>query len=118
MAARISAQRHLHEDIGAAIGHWREGLRFDVTKADRFVQVNSILKARIAAEEQRSGADASGLRDSVLKQAASNTSAAPMRGNRHLGKLAGAILHGDRRDAPYGFSSGIGHEDMTALQKN
>lgn len=53
---RISPQRHLHENIGTTIGHWRKVLRFHVARANRFIQVNSILEARIAAEEQRSGA--------------------------------------------------------------
>jgi hypothetical protein len=53
---RFLAQSHLHEDIGTAIGHWRKSFRFHVTKPDRFVQVNSIPKARIAAEEQRNTA--------------------------------------------------------------
>jgi hypothetical protein len=41
-----------------------------------------------------------------------------MRGNRHLGKLVDPIPHGDQSDAPCGFSAGVGHEDMTALQEN
>ena len=34
---RFSLQRHLHEDIGTAIGRWRKALRFHVAKANRFV---------------------------------------------------------------------------------
>ena len=110
-------QRHLHEDIGTAIGHGRKTLRLNVAKGNRFVQVNSVLKARIAAKKQRLGVEASGLRNGVLKQTAADTSAAQMRRNRHLGKLVDSIAHGDQRDASYGFSRGVGHEDMTALQK-
>ena|ERR1700733_1449504 len=49
---RIWLQGHLHENIGAAIGHWRRSFRSYMVKADRFVQVNSILEPCIAAEKQ------------------------------------------------------------------
>jgi hypothetical protein len=66
-----------------------------MVKADRFVQVNSVLEPFIATEKQRSGADAFGMDNRVLKQTAAEASAAQMRRNRHLGKLVDAILHGN-----------------------
>jgi hypothetical protein len=44
--------------------------------------VNSILKARIAAKKQRPGVEVSGLRDGVLKQMATDASAASMRAHK------------------------------------
>src|ERR1700761_7331793 len=113
-----SLQRQFHEDIGAAIGHRRKSLRFYVAKTNRFVQVNSVLEPCIAAEEQRPGTDISGLRNRVLKQTAADASAAQVRRNSHFGDLVDSIAHRQQRDASYGFSAGMGHEDISTLQKN
>ncbi len=90
-------QRHLHENIGAAIGYWRKRLRFYMAKADRFVQVNSVFEPCIAAEKQRTGAEPSGLRNRVLKQTAADASSAQVRRNCHLGDLIDSIPHRDQR---------------------
>lgn len=51
----------------------------------------------------------------MLKQTASETSTTS---DRQFEKLVDAILHGDQRDASYGFSAGVHHEDVAALQEN
>jgi hypothetical protein len=89
-----------------------------VAKANRFVRVNSILKARIAAKKQRFGVEAPGLRNGVLKQTAVYGYAAQMRRNRQLGKLLDFTPHGDQCDASYRLGARLGHEDMTTLQNN
>jgi hypothetical protein len=80
--------------------------------------VNSIPKARIAAKEQRLSAEASGLFNGVLEQAATDSSAAQMRRNRHSRKLVHTVFHRDQCNAPDGFDSGVCHEDVTAFQEN
>jgi hypothetical protein len=79
--------------------------------------VYSVLEPCIAAEEQRPGTDASGLRSRVPKQTAADASSAQVRRNRHFGDLIDSIPHRHQRDASYGFSAGMGHEDMSTLQK-
>ena len=58
------------------------------------------------------------IRVRTLKQTAADASAAQMRRTRHLGKLVDSIPHGAQCDASYDFSGRVGHEDITALQKN
>ena len=85
MAVRTSSQRHLHEDLGTPVGHWRKALGLHAAKASPLVQVNSILEADIAAEEERFGADARSLLDCVCS---SNTIAAHL----DLYTLSGDLL--------------------------
>jgi hypothetical protein len=68
--------------------------------------------------EKRLRAEAFRLLKGVLVQATAESSAAQMRRNRQLGKLIDSISHGDQRNASYGFSGGVRHEDMTAFQEN